>query len=189
MPFIFQSKTEFLFLMPKQHHFVSFVLIMFLLFVGNIGCKKSNKPADLPPLYRCQLTFTQEGTPLENAGVILKSTDPSFKWAVGGITNAQGVVDVVTHGQFFGAPEGTYKVVVSKTEAIPDGTPKELPPDVDPASIMTPSSGMVSIFTFVEKEYTDAETTPLTIEIKKGKNAETYECGKSIRELLRRVRP
>ena len=171
--------------MPKQFH-LAFILLF--IWVGCIGCGGPKQPDDMPPLYRCRLTFTQEGAPLENAYIILQSTEPSFKWSVGGTTDAKGVVDIVTHGQFYGAPEGSYQVVVSKTESVQEGAPKELPPDVDPASIMT-SSGMLSVYTFVEKEYADAETTTLKIEVKKGKNEETFECGKPVRELLRRVKP
>ena len=156
--------------------------------VAITGCNKSNRPADLPKLYKCQLTFKQDGVPMENANIIFYSTDPSFKWSVGGSTDARGGVDIVTHGQFFGAPEGSYKIVISKTESVQEGPVRELPPDVDPASIMQ-AAGMLSVYTFVEKQYADVETTPLTITIAKGKNTQEYECGKAIRELLRRVAP
>lgn len=153
------------------------------------GCGKSNRPPDLPKLYPCTLTFKQDGKPLEDANIILQSKDAAFKWAVGGTTDAQGVVKIVTHGQFFGAPLGKYSIVISKTVSEKKGGAANIPEGVDPASIMNAGGGMLSVYTFVEKKYADAVTTPLEIEIDKSKNDREFDCGKPVKELLRMVAP
>ena len=91
----------------------------------------------------------------------------------------------MTHAQFFGVPEGEFKVVINKLESVIEKSNKTL----DDLGNEIDSGGMVSEYSFVEKEYTDKNTTPLSITIKKGDNAEDFECGKAVRVLLRTAVP
>ena len=168
-------------------------LILSLLIIGCLfssGCGDPSRPKDLPKLYPVKLTFTQEGKPLENAMVVLKNVDPSFKWSVMATTDATGLADIVSHGQFFGAPEGQYKITVIKEvqESAKGLTPQD--ENVDPAASVY-SRGMITVYTLVEKQYTTEETTPIEITVsrKKADNIKSFEVGKSIRELSRRVAP
>lgn len=144
----------------------------------------------MPPLYPCTIIITQDGKPLEGASVRLYSEN--IKFLVSGTTNASGVTVMMTHGEFKGAPAETYKVVVTKEE-------KEF---IEPASITearkkAKEKGEVfeepnlpyNLFSYVEEEYTTAETTPLKITIDKGKNNLTLEAGKAIRISLGKVMP
>lgn len=77
------------------------------------GCGGAAKPKDLPDLYPSKITITQGGSPLEGASVTLVS-DQKIRFTVGGKTDAQGVCQIITDGQWPGAPSGTYKVLVKK---------------------------------------------------------------------------
>ena len=144
--------------------------IFFILFLVSclIGCSRSAKPVDLPGLYPCSITLTQEGQPLRNATVMLYSADPEFKWAVIGFSDEQGKAVLKTHAQFPGAPLGEYQVVVLKTEEVPKGN-------------------TVDVFTLIDKKYAENDSTPLSITIGKKKNAEQFELGAATRTKLRTV--
>ena len=93
------------------------------------GCNRVEKPADLPELYPCKISVIQDGQPLEGATVILADEASQLRFSVGGVTNAQGVVEVKTDGKFVGAPAGKFKVLISKV-FVPEmdlGTPPEDP--------------------------------------------------------------
>jgi hypothetical protein len=87
------------------------------------GCnRRSNKPDGFPALYPCEITIKVNGVPLEGANVKLNS--PDARWPPGGVTNAQGIAKINTYTHP-GAPEGEYKVLVSKydiPEALGKGT-------------------------------------------------------------------
>ena len=145
------------------------------------GCSRVPRPDDLPVLYPCQLTIIQDGKPLEKAGVTFHSNDSTFKWTVGGTTDSRGVVTILTHAQFPGAPAGEYKIVVNKTESYQE-RPTQQKPGGD-GTEMIPGSP-IHIFGLVELQYTDLKTTPLTITISKGKNNMDIDVGKAIREKI-----
>jgi hypothetical protein len=151
-----------------------------------IGCGKSNRPSDLPPLQPCTLMFKQEGKPLADAIISLESLDKSFKWSANGITDANGTAKIVTHGQFHGVPIGEYAVIVLKEENVQEKSNRKT---YDDLGNEINAGGMISTYTHVEKEYTDAKTTPLKITIVKGKNDQDFDCGKTTRVLLRTVAP
>ena len=163
-----------------------FVALSCLLFVS-AGCGGGPpRPADMPPLSPASISVVQEGTPLEGASVSLFSEDTNFKWTVVGMTDASGTAVLKTHAQFPGAPQGTYKVVITKTEQ-----PEETPffPDNEEGQRMraehqrATSQGRITLYTLVDKQYTDAATTPLTITIGQGKNSEQFDVGKPVREV------
>ncbi|MDR1491221.1 MAG: DUF4198 domain-containing protein [Planctomycetaceae bacterium] len=139
------------------------------------GCQKNSQPDDLPKLYPCIITITQDGKPLEDAGVELAAEDQSAaKYRAVTKTDAEGKAVMSTYGHN-GAPAGKYKVVVSKK--------------VDDDFVYgTSSTGDKEIqkyntYRTVEPKYSDAKTTPHEIEITgKEKRAEaTFDVGKAIK--------
>lgn len=172
---------------------LSFVpVIAFLLgIVFSIGgCSQQKRPDGMPELYPCTITITQDGKPFEGAIVRLYSNDVVFH--VSGTTNASGTAVMLTHGEFKGAPEGTYKVTVSKEE-------KEFiePESVTAAREKAKEQGEAfeepalpyKFYSYVEKEYTSKETTPLEITVSKGKNDQTFAAGKAERIFLGEMKP
>ncbi|MDR0870452.1 MAG: hypothetical protein LBN39_06625 [Planctomycetaceae bacterium] len=141
----------------------------------------------MPKLSPCTVTVKQDGKPLQDAMVLLqKGGGQPFKWSVAGRTDAAGVAKVMTHGQFSGAPEGDYAVVISKevTEQAKSGQKQldDLGNEID-------TGGMISSYSLVEKEYTAADTTPLKITVGKTAVQQEFECGKPVRILLRQAAP
>ena len=168
--------------------YTSFVVVSLLAVLLLSGCGGRARPADLPPLYPCTVTVTQDGQPLGEGSVILVSSDPSFKWAVFAQLNASGTGKVFTQGLYPGAPEGEYKVVVSKEESVSE--------QVGPAIVRQGEFGeetitptRLTVYSHVEKDFTDTATTPLSITISKKGNNQKFDCGKPVRELLRTVDP
>ncbi|MDR1959325.1 MAG: hypothetical protein LBQ54_09865 [Planctomycetaceae bacterium] len=156
--------------------------IMFMVFcaavltaVSTIGCKKDNRPEDMPPLFSCVITVVLEGTPLDEAAVSfvpVEGTDAKYR-AVG-VTNAEGKATMKTYG-FDGAPAGKYKVTVRKLV-------------VEEGPTITNSDGEEvtahgAEYQAVERKYMDAKTTPHEIEITAGKKTHevTFDVGKAIK--------
>lgn len=171
----------------KYRHSLFLLLTMAIFVIGMIsGCRDASRPADLPKLQPCTLTFTQEGKPLAGAIISLEPVDKSSKWSVTSITDESGTAKIVTHGQFPGAPEGDYIIVITKEENEQEKSDRKV---YDDLGNEIDAGGMISTFTCVEKEYTDAKTSPLKYAVIKGKNTREFECGKAIRVLLRKVAP
>jgi hypothetical protein len=153
------------------------ILFIVVLILG--GCSDSGKPSDLPSLYPCTITVTQDGLPLAEAAVELVSTDPAgAKYRAASITGKDGKVSMTTYG-FSGVPIGKYKVVISKN--IQD----------DLVYADNPSTGQKEITSFqkyqtVEPKFSSAETTPHEIEIT-GKDKKTdhiFDVEKSVKTLI-----
>ncbi|MDR2705442.1 MAG: hypothetical protein LBC02_06660 [Planctomycetaceae bacterium] len=142
------------------------------------GCGDSSRPKDFPVLQPCTLTITQNGQGLADAFVMLYSVDPTnAKWVIAGNTDTNGKVVPKTHGKFLGVPVGEYKIVVTKTEQVKDETAQQ----IFDAETNT-SSQKVDIYYLIDKIYTDVSTTPLTINIRNGKNDQTFDVGKPVRQ-------
>lgn len=166
------------------------ILLLSAILSSTGGCSKQKRPDGMPPLQPCTISVTQDGKPLEGATIRLYSDDVKFH--VSGKTDASGKAVMLTHGEFKGAPESHYKVVVSKEE-------KEF---IEPASITearkkAQEKGEVfeepnlpfNFYSYVEGKYTSKDTTPLEITVSKGKNTQTFEAGKSERLFLGKVMP
>ena len=154
------------------------LLLLFL--VTLIGCTKTNTPDGFPKLVSVTLTLTQDGTPLAGAIVSLAG---DCQFSIGGVTDAKGCVVLYTHGQHKGAPLGKYKVRVTKTEtepgppAPPLGTPEYMTFMQEAQKRPPPKT-----YTLVEKQYTQAETTPLELDIT-GPLTQTLDVGKVVRDV------
>lgn len=149
------------------------VPILFFLSLAS-GCGP-HLPDGMPPLQPLSLMVTQEGEPLSGASVSLFSTDNSHSWTSGGMTSPDGTLNVFTHGKFNGIPMGKYKVTVdcvaSDLPAPKDATMEEL----DAHNRKHPA------FRIVPMSYTDKNTTPLEIEVAKGKNRQTINIPEKVK--------
>jgi len=154
-----------------------------LALVAAVGCGPKT-PAGFPPLQATTLTVTQDGAPLADASITLKSLDSSNTWTSGGTTDAKGVASLRTHGQYSGVPVGKYKVAITKTVSEGELPP---PPPFDEASERVYNEYLASDkvykeFSVVDMQYRLIESTPLEIEVVKGKNALTADVGAAVHE-------
>ncbi len=155
-----------------------------LLFVGvalavavSFGCGGKPKPDGLPKLTPCEITLKHGDAPAADVNVQLIADGGPGGWTVGGISDANGVVKIMTHGDFPGAPRGNYIVVLSKTEV--EG--------FDPnAEVQTQP---VSTYSLVAPKTTDQTTSELKITVGDSKTKETFDLGPEVRELIRVVNP
>ncbi|MDR1493851.1 MAG: carboxypeptidase-like regulatory domain-containing protein [Planctomycetaceae bacterium] len=163
--------------MKRQFIFSAYFAVICLLLSGAIGCGGDvSRPADLPPLKPCKITVNQDGKPLEGAVVTLVSKDASTKYArSSGVTDASGTADMKTYG-YFGAPEGNYKMTVTKTGS--EGG-KET---ADASGVVSTRGG--KDYSYVEKKYADIKSTPLEIEIHGKENSQMVDVGKAVHDFI-----
>jgi hypothetical protein len=150
---------------------------LLLFIVTFFGCSHKSVPDGFPKLVSVTLTLTQDGTPL--SGAIVSLINPNVQFLVGGTTDAQGSVVLHTHGQYKGAPLGKYKVRVVKTESDPA-------PPAPPTLHGTEFEAYAKLpppktYTLIEKQYTQAETTPLELEISRAM-IQTFDVGKAVKD-------
>lgn len=115
------------------------------------ACKKENRPDGMPVLYPCKVKITLQDAPLEGASVNLANATP---WSGGGTTDQNGVVDIMTRG-FPGAPEGEFKVLVTKNMITPAASEAAPEPKVEEC---------------VHSKFAAIATSPLTCVVKPEKN-------------------
>ncbi|MBQ2789787.1 MAG: hypothetical protein IJE97_09125 [Thermoguttaceae bacterium] len=132
-----------------------------------VGCGGPEKPDGLPELTPCRLILTQDGEPLADATArfVYQGDGDVGRWAVAGVSNDKGVVEVLTHGQFKGAPSGRYAVVVTKETTEQDGETSK-------------------VYSLIASEFTLQTTTPLTLEVGDDAVEETFDLGAPTREFL-----
>jgi len=161
------------------------LLVVSMAFSLACGCSEK-LPDGMPSLHPCQITITQEGKPLAGASVRLHATNGAGNaWLVSGDTNSSGTVSMLTQGQYRGAPEGTYKVTVQKTELVSLATPEQIaanekakaenPISYDPIGYDT------ELWQLVEEKYIMAESTTLEMTVSAGKNSATFDVGAAVR--------
>jgi hypothetical protein len=156
--------------------FASFIIICSL-FIFLSGCgNDSSRPKDLPPLYPCNLTITQDGQPLVEATVRFVSVDDG-KWNPVAFTDAAGHVEMKTYS-FNGVPAGKYKVLIEKEV-------KENVVEVKNEVTGATEEKSYTLYRIVDEKYSDAKTTPHEIEVTgKNKATATFDVGKAIKQLL-----
>lgn len=177
---------------PKVYHLRVVLLMKYfstlLLFSGLLflnGCFGSKTPDGMPKLEPVTVTVFQGDAPLANATLNLKPLEPSTtnNFTCGGTTNAEGVATIVTHGQYKGAPVGKYKVAVSCT--IGEGTPPPPTPiDEETAKVYKEyidSGATYREFYVVDPQFSTIESTTIEIEVVKGKNKLSINCGEPVR--------
>jgi len=160
----------------QTHDPTPMLSILLLSLITVIGCKDSSRPKDLPTLYRTKITILQDGKGLEGAAVNLIPEIQS-KWSVGGLTDANGICSLRTHGQFDGAPEGKYQVLVKKVVTeLPEVTPNT-PKTIDGHPILLGTD-----YALVAPEFSDAKRSTFSIEVSnKEKNEETFDVGSAVK--------
>ncbi|MDO5553535.1 MAG: hypothetical protein Q4G68_07215 [Planctomycetia bacterium] len=162
--------------------FVACVLLCFS------GCDE-RKPGDMPKLTPVTLIFTQKGEPLVEAEVSLQMVEKTTSFGAGGVTNASGAVDLLTHGRYSGVPEGEYVVLVSKFEEIKEGPWDQVP--TDPAqerAFLAKNAGKLKrgFFQMVDSKYMDPKTSDLRLSVGRSRVKQTFELGAPAREKAQR---
>jgi len=150
--------------------------LMFVVF-AIAGCAKNDgRPADLPPLFPCEITITQEGNPLSGATIALESFgETKVTYFPSDITNESGKAVLSTYG-FKGVPAGTYKVTVRKTVV------EDVKQVTDSYGDLVNDNGVE--YRTVERQYSYADTTPHEIEVTTGRGTTqaTFDVGKPVKE-------
>lgn len=153
------------------------IVPLILVALSIAGCTGNDgRPADLPPLFPCEITITQEGNPLVGATVGLESIGESQgTYFPAGITDDRGKTVLSTYG-YDGAPAGKYKVTVRKT--VTEGGSNATNEYGEPIG-----SGGIEYRT-VETKFSRANTTPHEIEVTKSRTMlqATFDVGKPIKE-------
>jgi len=142
------------------------------------ACKGEKRPDGLPKLYPCSVKIIQGGAPLAGADVMLVANDPNLmRWPSGGSTDETGVDKLNTYG-FNGVPEGTFKVMVVKTETEGAASPEEAIKKMQEGG----AAASEETFDLVSQEYRDQTTTPFTLEVKaSGNETKEFDVGEAVR--------
>ena len=159
-------------------------LIPFFVLLVFSGCLSEPRPAGFPKLVPCALLITQEGQPLADASVSLFPVESGNKWSSGGMSDANGLVRLRTHGKFDGVPVGKYKVVIQKqiTEGKTDSAPMHASPQEIAEFERRRKANPPRTYNLVETVFTSPQTTTLEINVeKKSKNPLTLDAGKAVR--------
>ena len=162
-----------------------------------VGCGPQ-LPSDLPKLYPTVVTVIQDGEPLSGATVTLINADPSGGWACVARTDTAGKATIMTNGMYKGAPEGTYKVTVSKQEVEQGDNPFADAPDpaVDQTAyqewvmknedrIAAAQRRQPVTYDLVDPKFSSPTQTTLELTITPGKNQHSLDVGKSNRTVYR----
>ena len=147
------------------------VALCALLAISSFGCKDKSRPADLPEdMSPCEITITQEGTPLAGATVDLQYTT-NVKYNTSGVTDENGVAIMKTYG-YAGAQQGTAKVRVDKL--VTEGASE--------AEEYGEAGNLGQDFHLVDKKYRSFDTTDLEITIGKENSKESFDVGAAVHE-------
>lgn len=157
-----------------MRNFIFFIFAIALAFQAGCGNRGPVRPADLPKLHPVNITITQGGTPLMGATVTLLSKTPATYSSASAATDASGVAVPRTYG-FAGVPEGQYTVTVAKTAV--EGATEQMDGNT---KILVGGK----IYQYVDSKYLDADTSPLSIDIKAGTTNETLDIGAPAKEFI-----
>ena len=161
------------------------LLIYIVAMLTFTGCKFGGEalPDGMPGLVPATLQLTQDGAPLAGASVSLIDMAGSQQWYPSGSSDAGGAVELYTNGRYKGAPEGKYKVVVTKTETDPSKLGPT--PDVNDPNfrefIEKSANERRDTYTLIDKKFGDAKSTPLEVEIKKGGEVQKLDVGEKVK--------
>ena len=139
------------------------------------GCGKGY-PGD-EKLYPVAVTITESGKPVEGAIVIL-DRQSGTKVNSSGLTNSQGIAEIMIDAEWKGAPQGTYMVRISKEPPFtPDLTNEEyaqlpLNKQEDYNNRMLAKRKQLKP---IIPPVLSGGVSPLKMEVSAGKNAETFD--------------
>ncbi|MCF0233848.1 MAG: carboxypeptidase regulatory-like domain-containing protein [Thermoguttaceae bacterium] len=150
--------------------------------IGTIlGCGGVKKPDDLPELYPVKIKIIQDGAPLEGATVILNDVTMQSRFTCGGVTDAKGTVAVKTDGKYPGAPQGNYKVTVSKafipapmTETPPSDPEARKEYDAKVAELNAQQADLV------DPVYKSVRSTPFELEVGTAALETEFDVGEAV---------
>ncbi|MCL2744778.1 MAG: hypothetical protein FWE67_13095 [Planctomycetaceae bacterium] len=157
------------------------LVIVLLSFVS--GCGGQQRPDGFPKVFPVELTVMQEGKPLATASVSLQS--PNTKWAIGGATDDNGKVKLVTNG-YPGAPAGKYKVVIMKvfSEGMEERARISAEGGGSEESVAAANKIKVTHYSFVKPEYNDIDKTPVEVEITESTKTLEVDAGPAVKIVL-----
>lgn len=145
-----------------------------VLITAAAGCGGQALPDGMPPLQPTTLTFTVGGKPLTEAQISLSSVDASLnRWSAGGNTDEAGSITLKTLGQYDGVPEGEWVVCVTKVQIIPGPTAATPKPSTQAEYMkwLKKCNEEEKKIREVGTDYNNPATSPLKINIVKGKNS------------------
>ncbi|MDO5580915.1 MAG: hypothetical protein Q4G69_07250 [Planctomycetia bacterium] len=150
------------------------ILLLITFIPAGVSCSKTKLPDGMPQLYPCTVKIIQEGKPLAEAEILLKSADPNLeRWAITGRTDANGTARIVTMGKYSGAPLGDYTVLLSKNETIYDQPPKEVHGEM----VYGPSTS----YFLISPDQGNEDKSPHKLTIESKTNQYEFDCGKKVR--------
>jgi hypothetical protein len=153
-----------------------FLTVVFALVITIFGCQRNDdRPTNLPPLFPIVVTVHQEGTPVAGAFVRLVPADANMPWSCGATTDSSGRAVIKTIGKFAGAPEGDYKVAISKLEmpAVAGSNMSNLNAPANP--------GQSDSFDLIDPKYSNPSTTPLETKVGKDNPKVEFNVGPAVR--------
>lgn len=158
-----------------------FALLGAVALAAVVGCGGPKKPADLPDLYPVKITVIQDGQPLEGASIMLNDPSLQVRFVMGGQTDAKGVAEIKTDGQFPGAPAGEFKVTVRKTTK-PEITDEVAPSDPAERAEWEKKQAEISaqMADTVDLKFGDMSKTPETITVAPGGVEKTIDVGEKV---------
>ncbi|MDR2117134.1 MAG: carboxypeptidase-like regulatory domain-containing protein [Planctomycetaceae bacterium] len=152
-----------------------FPLLLLICFVFS-GCQKNDRPADLPKLYPCRITVTQETVPLAGASITLQAVNGSGKYQVSsGRTDSAGIATIYTYG-FVGVPLGDYKITISKVST--EGGTRQADSFGGGKVVGTKD------YQLVDNKFTENDTTPAKITITEKSNDTSIDVGKAVHQMI-----
>lgn len=150
-------------------------LLLAAALVAMVGCSKGpKKPADLPELNPTKIPVVYEGEePVEGATVVLRLAQQSGgrTWNCVGTTNAQGVAEMMTDGNWSGVPAGEYQGMVTK-----EVSEVEIPKEQGASAVVK------SVTNYVDKRFSDPHDSGLTATVQAGNNEFKFVVGEKFEE-------
>ena len=143
-----------------------------LVIVAAFGVSCTRAPEGMPKMYSCTITVTKDSAPVEGAMVLLSPESPGADLISSGVTDASGnakIVSLYKNHQAKGAPEGSYKVTITK---LPQVDVKETPDEIAEMSRAEQIAltnrireQQASLPKIVPDALTQVDTTPLHVEV------------------------
>ena len=165
--------------MKLYHWFFCPLLVMVFLVAS--GCSGGYKGGER--LYPVTITVTKNGSPFEDATVVLVREGGTKIINAGGITDQNGIAKIKVDAQWDGVPEGKYKVAVGKSSSVEGDLSteeyKKLGLLEKEAYDQKMAKKLSSVKLLVPEVIARTATTPLTIDVtSSGNNSATFDIDK-----------
>jgi len=142
----------------------NFVLIALVLSLTSCG-----KPANMPNLFPCTITVSDNGAPLADARVSMTDESNALSLSINGITDSSGTAKMKTTYTNYtgsGVPAGKYKVVIDKEPAnVPPQKVDDSMNEKQSEAAMKKWNEEYDKVRIVPKSITSLPDTPLTLEV------------------------